>query len=146
MMTNSDRRGVAYHEAGHAVAALALGLRVKKIEIEFDGDASPGAISIEPTAKELSSVDRIAICFASEAAAEIFDAPMKSKSYWADRYQAEKLTEGLDEESKSALEQEGYQRAVELLTANREQVVKVAEYLIENCKIDHNSGFELLEL
>jgi ATP-dependent Zn protease len=142
-MTNSDRKGVAYHEAGHAVAALALGLRVKKIEIESDGDASPGAISIEPTAKELSSIDRIAICFASEAAAEIFDAPM---CYWADRYQAEKLTEGLDEESKLALEQEGYQRAIELLTANREQVVKVAEYLIENCKIDHNAGFELLEL
>ncbi len=71
---------------------------------------------------------------------------MKPKSYWADRYQADKLTEGLDDESKSALKHEGYQRAVELLTANREQVVKVAEYLIENCKIDHNAGFELLDL
>jgi ATP-dependent Zn protease len=32
-MTDAGLRGVAYHEAGHAVVALALGLRVERVQI-----------------------------------------------------------------------------------------------------------------
>ena len=32
-----NRRGVAFHEAGHAIVAWSLGLNVEKIEIRNDG-------------------------------------------------------------------------------------------------------------
>jgi ATP-dependent Zn protease len=143
-MTNQDRRGAAYHEAAHAIVALAVGLRVAKVEIGLDGDDSAGRMEIETATIHLSKVDGIAICLAGKAAAKVFEAPMKPRAYLLDRYQVDKLIEGLEEDSRSALKRDGYQRAVELLEANKTQVCKMAEYLIENCKIDHSAGFELL--
>ena len=63
---------VAYHEARHAVVALALGLRVARVEI-FHEDFS-GATDIAP-ADHLSLVDRIAICVAGMNAGEMFNVP-----------------------------------------------------------------------
>jgi ATP-dependent Zn protease len=41
-MTQVERRGCAYHEAGHAVVGRALGRRVSKVEIGIDGEPSKG--------------------------------------------------------------------------------------------------------
>jgi len=41
-MTPSDRLGAAYHEAGHAVVAWALGWPIGNITIGIDGDDSKG--------------------------------------------------------------------------------------------------------
>lgn len=36
----NERRGLAYHEAGHAAVACALGLRVIEVSIDMDGSGS----------------------------------------------------------------------------------------------------------
>jgi hypothetical protein len=52
--------------------------------------------------------------------------------------------EHLDQEYRSAMKRKGYQRAVGHLKTNRARAVRVAEYLIENGKIDQSAGVELL--
>jgi ATP-dependent Zn protease len=65
-------RGVAYHEAGHAVVALALDLHVARVEI-FHEDHS-GATDVAPT-DHLPLADQIAIYVAGINAEKLFDAP-----------------------------------------------------------------------
>ena len=62
-MTTEDRRGTAYHEAGHIVVAWALGLKVGASAIGINGDNSAGKTDIEHH-KPLSLIDKIAICAA----------------------------------------------------------------------------------
>ena len=66
-------RGMAFHEAGHAVVAWALGLPVGDIYVrqieEGNGDAQIGC------ADALSFIDRLAVCFAGIRAEEVFDVP-----------------------------------------------------------------------
>ena len=53
----------AFHEAGHAIVASALGLVVDRVEIAIDGDDAKGEADIEHN-PELPLVDQIAICAA----------------------------------------------------------------------------------
>src|SRR5450631_2064977 len=69
-----ERRGAAIHEAGHAVVAWALGLRVFRLVIAIDGDITAGKADIEQN-RSSSLVDRIALCAAGGDAQELFDAP-----------------------------------------------------------------------
>jgi hypothetical protein len=73
-MTHQDRLGAAYHEAGHAVVATALGLTVARIEIAINGDDAKGAADIEDAAR-LPLVDQLAICAAGMEAQKMFEAP-----------------------------------------------------------------------
>jgi ATP-dependent Zn protease len=140
-MTNKDRRSAAYHEAGHAIVAIEVGLPVAEVWIDCD-DPSAGGMTPEPTGKRLSKVDGMAICLAGKAAGEIFDAPMDARAYWFDRLKLDKLTKGLSKKCKSALERAAYQRAVELLKADEARVHRVAKYLIKYWRIDGNTNFK----
>lgn len=78
-MTYQDRVGAAYHEAGHAVIASALGLSVGRMEIAINGDDAKGAADIEiEGALLLPLVDQLAICAAGMEAQEVFEAPKQS--------------------------------------------------------------------
>jgi ATP-dependent Zn protease len=66
-----ERRGAAIHEAGHAVVAWALGLRVRRLEIAIAGDMSAGEVDIEEK-QSMSLVDRIALCAAGGDAQDLF--------------------------------------------------------------------------
>ena len=69
-MTEGYPRGTAYHEAGHAVVAWALGLPVRTIRVRVDyagGDAEIGP------ADHLSLIEQVAICSAGSAAEEVFE-------------------------------------------------------------------------
>ena len=46
-MTTEDRRGTAYHEAGHIVVARALGLKVGASAIGINGKDSVGKTDVE---------------------------------------------------------------------------------------------------
>jgi hypothetical protein len=46
-MINRDQMGAAYHEAGHAVVAWALGLNVGRLAIAIGGDDAKGSADIE---------------------------------------------------------------------------------------------------
>jgi hypothetical protein len=67
---NDTPRSTAYHEAGHAVVAFALGLLVGTIRVRAD-DAG-GTTEIEP-ADHLTLIDQIALCHAGTAAEQLFD-------------------------------------------------------------------------
>ena len=96
-MTIEDRRGAAYHEAGHVVVAWALGLAV---------DAGAG--------REAQSV---------------FGAPTNHLAGAMDEAKIIKLTKHLHEEARSALRNDGYQRAHELIVAHKAKVDRIAENL-----------------
>jgi ATP-dependent Zn protease len=61
----SDYRiSTAYHEAGHAVVAWALGLPVAEVAIGKDGDDSAGRTNIEGTDDHLPLFDRVVVYLA----------------------------------------------------------------------------------
>jgi hypothetical protein len=112
-------RGAAYHEAGHAVVATALGLVVTTVEIRADGGGKTTTIPL----LELCIEQQVAVCLAG-------DAPMHSRARLLDWYEVDKLLASLDAPLRLATEQSAYRLAEALLTKHKEQVVRVAEYLM----------------
>src|SRR5262249_12364525 len=86
---NNRIRGTAFHEAGNAIVARYLGLRVTELEIREDGS---GKTDIIGSTDDLPLVDQIAIHSAGQASRTIF----KCRSY-AVAHSAEigRLLEGL---------------------------------------------------
>jgi hypothetical protein len=109
-MTIEDRRGAAYHEAGHIVVAWALGLRVGAAAIGIDGDDAKGTADIDHD-KPLPLVDKIAVCAAGVEAQHVFGIPTHYRAGAMDEAEIIKLTEHLDEKARRARRDEGYQRA-----------------------------------
>jgi hypothetical protein len=70
-MQNDKRRGAAYHEAGHATVAWEADCKVIAIVIEENGD---GRTDTECNYGRMSFIDRLALCYAGEAAQTMFDA------------------------------------------------------------------------
>jgi ATP-dependent Zn protease len=125
---------VAYHEAGHAVVALALGLRVARVEI-FHEDFS-GATDIAP-ADHLSLVDRIAICVAGMNAGEMFNVPASHQyANSGDHGMVVELLDYIAEAEGDILRDKGHQRAWDLLEAYASSVVDIAAQLLAQRKID----------
>ena len=113
-MTNDGLRGVAYHEAGHAVVALALDLRVARVEI-FDEDYS-GATDVVDQTDHLPVEDRIALCVAGMNANWMFKAPTHELAFFQDYGCVQELISDIDEAEGDVLEDKGHQRASDLLT------------------------------
>ncbi|MGV7216046.1 hypothetical protein [Bradyrhizobium sp. UFLA05-112] len=136
-MTDEALRSVAYHEAGHAVVALALGLKIARVQI-FQEDYS-GAADAE-NADHLPLVDRIAICVAGMNAAEMFDAPPSHElADSGDHRMVLELLEELEETDETTaydLRQNGHRRAWDLLEAHASSVEDIAAELLAQRKID----------
>ena len=73
-MTIEERRGAAYHEAGHIVVAWSLGVEVGGAAIGVNGDDAKGTSEIG-SAEELPLVDKIALCAAGLESQSVFNAP-----------------------------------------------------------------------
>lgn len=132
-MRDDGWRGVAYHEAGHAVVALALGLHVAGVEI-FAEDNS-GRAEVAPSG-HLTLVDRLAICLAGINANEMFDAEMHELAGFQDHVMVMKLVSSIPEAEGDVLREQGHQRAWDLLKANAESVHDIARQLLADRKID----------
>jgi hypothetical protein len=70
------------------------------------------------------------------AAEDLFDALTSSRARLTDRYQADHEILKRLKRKKCEAKRDAYHRARKLLEANKEQAIKVAEYLIEHGKID----------
>ncbi len=138
-MTDDGLRGVAYHEAGHAVVARALGLRVARVEI-FAEDNSGGTDIAD--AGDLPLVDQIAVCLAGANANHMFNAPSHDLADFGDHVRVSNLVEGLTEAKGDALRDKGHQRAWDLLGAHASSVENIAAQLLAQRKIDL-SGYVL---
>jgi ATP-dependent Zn protease len=143
-MSLSDRQGAAYHEAGHAVVASALGLAVGRIEIAIDGDDARGSTDIQDDV-EPPLVDQIAVCAAGVEAQKLFDAPTHDGAGWGDYGKMVELLDGFDDEASSTFRNAGHQRAYELLLLHEDKVERVVEALIPNHKIEADKVRELLK-
>ena len=143
-MTIEDRRGAAYHEAGHIVVAWALDLCVGSAEIGVDGDDAKGKAKIADS-RLLPLKDRIAICAAGLEAQNVFGAPTHPLAGALDEAEIIELTEHLDENARLAARDEGYQRAHELIIGHKAKVDRIAKSLLANGQIYQAEVRSLLE-
>ena len=95
-MTNEERRGTAYHEAGHIVVAWALGLKVGASAIGINGDDPAGKTEIERD-KLSPLIDKIAVCAAGLKSQSVFGALTHCRAGQKDEAKIIELTEDLDE-------------------------------------------------
>ncbi len=125
-MPDRHPRGSAYHEAGHAIVAWSLGLRIGTILIRHD-DAS-GETEIGDT-KDLSLIEQIAVCAAGYTAEAVFGYPTH---YWIAAEDYNKIRKLLEdnaipeEERGVALRKKGAERARVCLEVHRNKVVELA--------------------
>ena len=128
-MNSSDRVGAAYHEAGHAVVAWALGLPVGDIAIAVGGDDAAGRSNIG-VADRLSIRDQIAVCVAGLVAQEIFNVPTHDHAGLADYGRAIGILDEMPEHKQREVIDDAHKRAREIILANRARVARVARHLI----------------
>jgi ATP-dependent Zn protease len=138
-MTAEERRGAAYHEAGHAIVGVKVGRSLSRVEIGLGGDDSKGETTFKDT-RRLPPVDELAICLAGKAAETIFSAPLSTRARLRDRYQADQLVEGLSKNEALERKREGYDRACRILKSNEKDVHQLAGELIENGEVDYGDS------
>lgn len=138
-----DRRGAAYHEAGHAVVACALGLAVTRMEIGTDGKDGSGEVDVQDD-EHLPLLDRLALCVAGLEAQEVFKAPTHDLAGWGDHQKVMDLVEDKDEEDGLQLRMDAHQRAHDLLLLHEAKVHRVAKALLSHTKIDAEDAQRLL--
>jgi hypothetical protein len=147
MMSERDRAGAAFHEAGHAVVAWALGLSVGEIEIGIAGDDSAGRSEIGDSS-HLPIEDRIAVCLAGLEAQDLFKCPTHDLAGASDFTKIIEMIEGEDEEGKiltegesKTLQDAGAARARRLLIDHTEQVGRLVAALLKSKKINAGDFF-----
>jgi ATP-dependent Zn protease len=126
-------QGMAYHEAGHAVVAWSLHVRVGNIHIRKIGVGNGGAEI--GCADRLPLTDQLAAVAAGNEAEQIFKSPLPDHASDGDRVMAINLVLKLlgriaSDEIQVQLTA-GHARARELLVEHRDKVVRVAERLRE---------------
>jgi hypothetical protein len=148
-MKHAERypRGTAYHEAGHAVVAWSLGLQVGSIYVVAD-DASGGA-QIDESANHLDLVEQIAVRAAGYTAENVFGHRHTNRlAATCDRNRTRKLLEAnaIDEGDEAvALRSKGADCAREHLLAHKDQVVRLAERLVQDGRVEAAEFLRLME-
>jgi hypothetical protein len=138
-------RGVAYHEAGHAVVAFALGLRVVSILLREQG-AGDSETKTTP-ADHLSMTDQIAVLTAGKAAERAFNCPLPDDhGNGAIEKALNLILRNCDGASSDAIDlhmMAGQVRARALLAEHQGRVIKIAKHLRE---VRHVEAAEFLRL
>jgi len=142
-MTIEERRSTAIHEAGHVVVAWALGLPVGSMEIGCNGDDTAGRSEIDETARQLSLVDRIALCIAGMEAQLLFGC--ESIHLHGGSSVIIKMLDDLLEEEADTIRSKGYDRAAELLVCRRPLIERIAERLAISGKLEQGEVLALLQ-
>ena len=121
-------RGAAFHEAGHVVVAMNLGLAVGEVEISDDGR---GRSQIAPS-DHLPLVDQIALCVAGIEAQELFNCHTHVLAAAADYGMVVGLLDGLTEAESLEHRKAACLRALEILQTHRPEIERLADYLIKH--------------
>lgn len=139
-----SRRGAAYHEAGHAVVAFALGLAVTRMEIGTDGKDGNGEVDVQDD-EHLPLLDRLALCVAGLEAQEVFKAPTHDLAGFGDHVKVMNLLEDIDEDEGLQLRMDAHQRAHDLLLLHEAKVHRAAEALLKHTRIGADDARRLLD-
>jgi ATP-dependent Zn protease len=128
--TRKFSQATAYHEAGHAIVAWALGLRVGTVHVREE-DAGGGADT--GPADHLNLVDQIAVCSAGYAAEQVFGIENHDLASFTDHARIADLlaANGVSEEDRgAALRDEAHHRARALLEQYKQKVIRLAQRLV----------------
>jgi hypothetical protein len=117
--------GTCFHEAGHAIVAVALGLEVQNIRIKDDGSGHTDVSGPTP-----SFIGQVACCFAGDKAQDIWH-PLEQWGGSRDYATFRGLARCLSDEHREALEEAGCELAKELLRKNKTMVEIVAQRLVQ---------------
>ena len=135
-------KGMAFHEAGHAVVAWALGLPVDDIYVRKIGEGDGGAQI--GCADALSFIDRLAVCFAGTQAASVFNAPQPEGMGDKDISMVMNLLSGICGTHGIVFREQGRARARDLLMEHRSNVTRLAERLVEVHHVDDAEFMQLM--
>lgn len=135
-------RGMAYHEAGHAVVAWALGIEVGDIHVRQVGQGNGGA-QIAYT-DEMSFIDRLAVCFAGSEAETVCDVPQPEGMNGDDHRRVYNLLHGISARHGRTLRDQGRGRARDLLTEHKANVTRLAERLFEAHQVSTDEFLRLM--
>ena len=138
-------RAMAFHEAGHAVVAWSLNLRVESIHIREIGAGNSTTKTHPPD--HLPLIDQLATLAAGLEAEQVFDCPLHEHAGDRDRLMAITLIREHHEDLASDEVQShlaaGRARARELLLEHRDRVIRIAERLLDVRQV---GGIEFLVL
>jgi len=126
-MIDDGLRGVAYHEAGHAVVALALGCMSPASR--FSTRTTPAAPTWETPIICLSRI-RSQSVFPGMNANHMFKAPIHELAAFQDHYCVHNLVLDIAEPEGDVLPDKGHQRAWDLLGAHAGSVEDIAAQLL----------------
>jgi hypothetical protein len=118
------RRGAAVHEAGHAVVAWTLGLKVPQLRIGEDGK---GASCIECSA-HLPILDQIAVAAAGMEAVELLRAPTWELAGLTDAAKIDDLLDNYPDQ-REHLTSRGHEWAREILASRLTALASIADAL-----------------
>jgi ATP-dependent Zn protease len=138
-----ERRGAGIHEAGRAVVAWALELKVRRIAIGVGGDLPAGETDIEEK-QSMSLIDRIALSTAGGMAQHTFKAP-NGISTVSVMDKIRDLIGERDEIVRSELRQIGFEKSYELLSRHRDKVARLADALSDRLVLTQPEIAALLE-
>jgi ATP-dependent Zn protease len=131
-------RGMAFHEAGHAVVAWLLNLRVESIYIREIGAGNSETKTAPPN--HLTLMHQLATLAAGLEAGWAFNCPLPEQAGYRDRLMAITLVlehyEGLAWDEIQSHLAAGHARARELLLEHSDRVIRVAEHLRDVRQVD----------
>ncbi len=139
VQTESDLFATAAHEAGHAIVARMLGLRVAFLKIAADGS---GKSSIEP-AHHLEIADQIAVYTAGSQAVKVLGFEQRRQAGDDDHGKVYELLNAYPEAEHDHLRSEGHRRASQILRDHRGALDRVAARLWRKWHVD-GTTFEKL--
>lgn len=134
----NDLRGVAIHEAGHAVVARFFDLPVGTLSVDLTNEHAIGKSEIGCDA-HLSIVERIAVCVAGVAAQNLFKCPTREWIGMSDYVRVGELVSDLGATRSLTLRAAGYQRALDILTLRRHETLWLAGHLMTFGQIDYTA-------
>lgn len=139
--TEKYPRGIACHEAGHAVVAFSFSLRVAAIRVVFSEEKGWHGCTKADTPQAIE--DRITLLSAGKAAEEFFDCPADGKA-WHDDLLKISLLLGLPSELPWPQINEGKARARPILEKYREQALRLTDRLVERGRVDDAEFLRLM--
>jgi hypothetical protein len=134
----NDLRGVAIHEAGHAIVARFFDLPVGTLSIDLANERAIGKSEIGCD-EHLSTIERIAVRVAGVAAQNLFKCPTREWVGMSDYVRVGELVSNLGATRSLELRATGYQRAYDILRSRRHEALRVARRLIALRQIDFST-------
>jgi ATP-dependent Zn protease len=139
---DAEDRALAFHEAGHAVVARAVGRQVKWVEVRF---GPPGGGKTETDNEEITIDKVLAICVAGSRSEEVFGVatPQITIRCEDDAGMEQRVLALLPDQIRLVTRAKGYRLADTILNANPDAVHRIVDALLSRRWIDANTAVRI---